>query len=374
MKSQRKEVKIKNKIIKIFLVIILSIKLVNAEEIDKGEELKDITDNVEIRYKWYKEKITGNYYPLKDEQEGYIVDTNKIKEGKVSTWDNGKCSLPKNHYFVEYDFRMTYESVKSVRYAEIKNITFNDNIKVYHDNKLIDYRIVTNEENLIIIDLKIGYRADTLIFYIDTDKQYQIVLYNDKPLISPLLSKQVSSKYPVIPDETWKLSTTKYENHYTIEEFQETSLTKKIKQEQICRATEILAYKYKVEREYYDNDYHTYVEGYIKDELDYKLFYKENPIINTIEITKEITKEKIVKQPQIQYVYLPSKNEIQKLDSSKNKENEKIENNKCTPQIKTEIKTIEKEIFKIPKRVYIIITILIFLIILQLKKIKKLCR
>ena len=158
----------------------------------------------------------------------------------------------------------------------------------------------------------------------------------------------------------------------------ETSLTKKIGQYQICKSTEIVAYKYKIEREYYDDDYHAYVEGYIKDEDDYKLFYKEEPIINTVEITKEITKEKIVKQPQIQYVYLPSKNEIQKLDSSKDKENEITENKECTPQIKTqiktEIKTIEKEMIKTPKRVYIIIAILILLIILQLRKIKKLCR
>ena len=58
----------KRKIIILFLVIILSINTVNAEEIDEFEELKDITNNVEIRYKWYKEKITGDYYPLKDEQ------------------------------------------------------------------------------------------------------------------------------------------------------------------------------------------------------------------------------------------------------------------------------------------------------------------
>ena len=115
MKSQRKEEKIKNKIIKIFLVIILSIKIVSAEEIEKVEELKDITDNVEIRYKWYKEKVFGDYYPLKEENEGYFVDVKKIKAGSVSTWDTGKCSLPKNHYFVEYAFRMTYESVQSIK-------------------------------------------------------------------------------------------------------------------------------------------------------------------------------------------------------------------------------------------------------------------
>lgn len=339
------------------------------------EELKDITSNVEIRYKWYKEKITGDYYPLKDEQIGYIVDMNKIKPGSVGTWSSYNCGLPQNHYFLEYDFQMTYECVKDIRFVEIKGITYDNNIKIYYQNEPIDYQIVTNKENLIVINLIIKYRPDTLIFYIDTDKEYQITLYTDQYLTTPILTKKISSNVPIIPDETWKTSTTSYEKHYTTDEYKETTLTKRKKKSQICRATEIVAYKYKVEREYYDDNYHTYVEGYIKDETDYKLFYKEEPIINTIEITKEITKEKIVKQPQIQYIYLPSKNEIQKIDSSKNIENNNIEKKECTPQIKTEIKTefvpVEKYLFKIPKKVYIIITILILVIVLLLIKLYK---
>ena len=118
-----------------------------SNNVKAEEKYKDVTEDIEVRYKWYKEKITGGYYPLKEEQDGYIVDITKIKEGAVSTWNNANCNLPRNHYFIEYDFTYTYECVKSVRYVEIKNIKFNDNIKVYHDNELIDYRIVTNKEN-----------------------------------------------------------------------------------------------------------------------------------------------------------------------------------------------------------------------------------
>ena len=365
----------KRKIIILFLVIILSINTVNAEEIDEFEELKDITNNVEIRYKWYKEKITGDYYSLKDFQEGYTVDMNKVKPGAMSDWSSYECSFPKNYYFIEYDFQMTYETVKEIRFVEIKGINYNDNIEVYYENEPIDYRIVKNEENLIVLNLVKEYRADTLIFYIDTDKEYEITLYVEQYLTTPMLTKKISSKTPFTPDETWKTSTTKYKNKYTTDEYKETTLTKRKARVQICRATEIMAYMYKVEREYYDDNYHTYVEGYIKDELDYKLFYKEEPIVNTIEITKEITKEKIVKQPQIQYIYLPSENEIKKIDSSKNKENKKKKKFECIPQIKTEIKTkyetIEKYLFKIQKKIYIIITVLILTIILLLIKLYK---
>ena len=299
---------------------------------------------------------------------------NKIKSGSVSKWNSSNCSLSENHYFLEYDFQMTYEIVKNIRFVELKGITYNDNIKIYYNNEEIDYRIVTDEENQVVINLIIAYRPDTLLFYIDTDKEYQITLYDNQYLTTPILTKNVSSNIPLIPDETWKTTTTRYDNYYTTEELKETTLTKRIKKSQICKATEIVVYKYKVEREYYDG-YHTYVEGCIKDELDYKIFYKENPIINTIEITKYLTEEKIVKQPQIQYIYLPSKNEIQKIDSSKNIENNNTEKIECTPQIKTEIKTeyvpVEKYLHKTPKKVYIIISVFILIIIILLIKLRK---
>ena len=271
-RAKERSDKIKRKIIILFSVIILSINSVNAEEINELEESKDITNDVEIRYKWYKEKITGDYYPLKDEQIGYIVDMNKIKPGSVGTWSSYNCGLPQNHYFLEYDFQMTYECVKDIRFVEIKGITYNNNIQIYYQNEPIDYQIVTNKENLIVMNLIIEYRPDTLIFYIDTDKEYQITLYTDQYLTTPILTKKISSNVPIIPDETWKTSTTSYEKHYTTDEYKETTLTKRKKKSQICRATEIVAYKYKVEREYYDDNYHTYVEWYIKDETDYKLF------------------------------------------------------------------------------------------------------
>ena len=347
---------IKRKLIKLFLVIILSINQVYAEE---KNELKDITDNVEIRYKWYKEKIEGDYYPLKDHQEGYIVDIDKIKYGPVKYWNKENCSLSNRYYFKEYDTRKTYRIISRIRYVELEDFIFNDNIKIYYENKLINYNIITNNKNTIMLDLKKICYADRLIFYIKSEKEYKINLYNDSRTKIPILSKVISEEGSFIPDETWKISTTEYENLYTRDNIEETTLTKKIGEEQICQATEIYVYKYKVEKEYYDNNYHLNVDGYIKDLNDYKIFYQENPIINTIEITKE----KIVKQPQIEYINLSS------TIYTKNKEN--LEISECIPQIKTEIKTIKKEIFKIPKKVYIIIATLILIITFLLMKLCK---
>ena len=167
----------------------------------------------------------------------------------------------------------------------------------------------------------------------------------------------------LIPDSTWITDETYYINYYTGETLRETGLTKLKESTQICRYQEIYVYKYKIEREYYDDNYHLHVDGYIKDEKDYQIFYQENPIINTVEITTE----KIIKEPKIEYIYIPNENNIEKIDSSKETQ--------CTPKIETKIKkeiqTIEKEIFKIPKKIYLIIAILILTIIILLAKLMR---
>lgn len=213
--------------------------------------------------------------------------------------------------------------------------------------------------------------ADDLTFYIPNEKDYRITLYKDKYLKTVILSKYIENEDLLIPDKTWIPENTNYVYYYTTETLRETDLTKKIYQAQICRVREIYVYKYKVTKEYYDDNYYLNVDGYIKDINDYKIFYEEKVITNIIEkpITNivEITKEKIIKEPKIEYIYIPSENEIEKFDSS-----EKIE---CTPQIKTEIKTeiktIEKKIPKVPKKVYIIIAILLLIITLLSIKLRK---
>lgn len=350
----------KRKLITLLMIIIISIDLVNAEE------MKDITKDVEIRYKWYKEVIEGNYYPLKEQQDDLIVDINKIRYGNTSTWSDAYCNLSSNYYVKEYGYKIMYDKVPKVRYAKVEKLTPNTTIKIYQNNKILDYEIILNDEYLMI-DLKDSYFAETLTFYIKNDDMYKISLYANMNDTYELLAKDITNESISIPDETWITENTKFEHVRTTDIYKLSSLTKKTGQYQVCRYREIYVYKYKITKEYYDDDYHLNVDGYIKDTNDYKIFYQEKPITNIVEITQE----KIVKEPAIEYIYIPSENEIQKIDSSK-----EIKETECIPQVKTElkteIKTIEKEIFKIPKKIYVVIVVLILIITyLIIKLIKK---
>lgn len=337
--------------------------IISLPTIVKAEGLKEITNDLEIRYKWYKEVLKGDYYLLKDKKEGYIVDEDKIKFGPVSDWNEENCNLPNNYYSKELNFKRTYKKVDNVRFVKLEFFNFNNNVKIYHNNEEIDYRIISVDTSTMIINLIKEYMADNLVFYIQDATNYRITLYKDEYLSNVILSKYIENEDLLIPDKTWIHKHTYYINYYTTDILKETDLTKKISQVQICRVREIYAYKYKITKEYYDDNYHLNVDGYIKDKNDYKIFYEEKPITNIVEITKE----KIVKEPKIEYIYIPSENEIEKFDSS-----EKIE---CIPEIKkelkTEIKTIQKEIYKVPKKIYIIITILLLVIILLIIKLCK---
>ena len=223
------------------------------------------------------------------------------------------------------------------------------------------------------INLKKECIIDNLTFYITNDNDYKINLYKTDYFSKSFLSKNVENESLLIPDETWINNFTYYLKYYTLDTLRETDLTKKTGTKETCRAKEIYVYKYKIKKEYYDDNYHLNVDGYIKDINDYKIFYKEKVITNIIEkpITNlvEITKEKIIKEPKIEYIYIPIENETEKIDSS-----DKVissEKTDCIPQIKTELKTVEKEIFKVSEKINILIAILIITIVILLVKLKK---
>lgn len=220
------------------------------------------------------------------------------------------------------------------------------------------------------------------MFYIDTTENYKISLYINSFYLGHSLSKSITNEKISIPDKTWITDKTSYETIRTNAVYKNSDLTTILYQEEECTYRDILVYKYNTEREYYDENYHTYVEGYLKDTNDYKIYYKgeeikEEPIIETIEIIKE----KIIKEPQIEYVYLETNDKtnnpkIEYIYIEKEKKNDSSNNKtSCDPQIitKTKIKKemVEKEIYKIPKIIYIIGTIMIMTIIILIIKTRK---
>ena len=203
--------------------------------------------------------------------------------------------------------------------------------------------------------------CENLIFYITGDNDYKITLYRDSYFREYIISKDVKGEQILVPNRSWVTLDTVYTDYITTINFSNSELTTYTRSFDKCRYREKYVYKYNVKKEYYDNQYHKNIDGYIKDTNDYRYYYKKEPIVNTIEVTKE----KIVKVPKIEYVYIEKENNNQEIDSSQ------IET--CTPKVKTEIKTklVEKEIFKTPPKVYIIIIILVFLLIILIIKLFK---
>lgn len=350
-------IKIKKILLTLLITIISSVSFV------KADEYTEITENVEIRYKWYKEVIEGDYYPLKEELSGYLVDYNNYKYGDYSLWNKENCNLSDDYFSKEYRTFRTYQRIAKIRTVEFKNFIFNDNVKIYFKDNLINYDVISNENNNLKIQLSYDYMCDDLTFYIEDAQNYTIYLYPNKRFENAVLSKTIKNEKFFMPDKTWITENTKYIKYDGNYYYEITDLTTQIDEYEVCRYREKYVYKYQVKKEYYDDNYYLNVDGYIKDTSDYKIFYKGEPITNTIEITKE----KIVKEPQIEYIYVPSENEIQKNDSSKEKD--KTIKTNCTPKIKTEI--IEKEIFQIPKKIYIIIALLLLVILFLIIKLSK---
>lgn len=224
------------------------------------------------------------------------------------------------------------------------------------------------------------------MFFVDTNEEYKINLYMNKFFQDHTLSKNITNEKISIPDKTWITDKTEYGIITTTDVYDNSDLTIILNRVEECTYRDILVYRYNTERQYYDG-YHTYVEGYLKDINDYKYYYKgepikEEPIIQTIEIIKE----KIIKEPLIEYVYVETNNKTNKPqieyiyvekenNLNENKNDSSNNETKCHPEIITNTKIkkeiVEKEIFKIPKIIYIIgfiMTIIIIILIIKNRK------
>lgn len=300
----------------------------------------------------------GEYYPLKEITEKDTYNINDVKYiGKADIYSEENCELSSEYYKLEKKITREYSMPENASYALIENINDANNIKIYYDNKQVNFSVISSENNKLKINLKNPRMCDKLIFYVNSDNSYKISLYKDLGFRKCIISKDNINEQIAIPDETWIIENTKYTTQVTEEKMNENSLVTLKKESTECAYKEKYVFKYNTTKEYYDDNYHLYVEGYNKDVDDYKFYYKGEPIINFVEIISE----KITEIPKIEYVYTEKdKNE---LDSSKEYVQE------INTKVITNTKTIEKEIPKVPKVIYIIILLLVSVIIVLIIKI-----
>ena len=342
-----------------YLIFILILTIISNPVKAEEPNYKDVTEDIEIRYKWYKEIIdqNGEYYPLRKITLKDKYDKNNYKFVRSVSINTETCSYPNEFYLIEKINFQKYKKTYDAKIAVIENIEPQMEIKIYYENRALNYKIISHENNTIVIDLNGEKLCDRLMFYINTDNKYKISLYKDREQKQIIIAKEFENQKISIPNNTWILPETQFDyTSYIMKTYNTSSLTELINSKVMCASYEKYVYKYNVTKEYYDDNYHTYIEGYIKDENDYRMYYKGEPLVITNTI--EITKEKIKEVPKIEYVYLEK--EINNTDPPK----------ECEKEIQTKIETkiIEKKIKEIPKKVYLIVAVLSLIIIILLIK------
>lgn len=347
--------------ITLFLIIFLFIPKAFAIDL---EELNDY----EIRYRFYKEKIDSLYYHKGENLEGYIEDENNIKYSEYTLWQDN-CDI-NNNVDIEYKKEYTYKEIKKV--GSIKMYNFSNErdqtgIIIYEGNKQINYRNISPTWSEIHIKLDNYYNAGDLLIYAFflNRVDFTIRMYSDLNFEDPILERRIvrSNFYNILVDSDFYVLPNAYtENTYDIE-LEDDFFRKKIKENNKCRYRNILTYRYKIDKEYYDDNYYTNIDGYQKDYDDFKIYYqKDNEYTEVLKVDKEyiyVPEYKYFEVPRYEYI------EIEKEISNPNIE--------PIPIIKKEYVKEETKEVKNNSSKYILITIIIILLFVIYRLIKK-CR
>ena len=352
-----------------------------------AEELPDITNDIEIRTKWYRKEEVGQYHPKGDDLLGYIENPDKIKYSETSGYSTSNCLLPTENYLVYKTKIYKYKYVSYTKYITLTNFEYNDNVAIFYEGKQQKYDIISNDNNKIVLKLPQAFSTEYLLFFIDYEKPYNITLSFDEELQTIALSKDVNGKKVLIPDHTWLSENTYYRTSTSTTNIINNDLIIHMGSSDNCRYQRIYTYRYKINKVYYDDNYHHFVEGYLPDMSDIKVYYKGKELIKTVEVPvyekviEYVTKYQTIEVPKeiIKTVKVPVET-IKTIEvcSTKESPNNKLcecpETNEssCPPSTITKVVSLEqiKEFVKMPKLIHFLILsftpfaiIIIFLII-----------
>ena len=175
MKNQERRDIIK----KVILIILLIFTAIIPA---KANEYPEVTNDIEIRYKWYKEIVSeeGEYYPLSKISTQDKYDKNNYKYvGKANVYNEENCSLSEEYYLLKKRTKRTYQKIQDSPFVLIENITPETEIKIYYKNIPINYGYTIKSNNQMKINLFSSYQNSDLLFFINTDYKYKISIYED---------------------------------------------------------------------------------------------------------------------------------------------------------------------------------------------------
>jgi len=262
-------------------------------ELDPNIEYEDVIE--EKRYRFYKENKIGKYISINNnlESDYEYIDYENFIISDYSDWVM-ELDLNKEYYEIDTSSVYPYKKVGDTSYIHLfafsHDVSFN-NIKVYESKEEIEYEFINCEnctddyENVHKgekIILKLDKTVDTskisLYLKVNPDhayKSYSIGGSSDEDNKYKTFGRVVSiNKINYIPDKIAVAIATKFESMYSKERIESDIFTTVYEPIIMHRYKEKLVFHYNIEREYYDDNYYVDIPNYIKDEENYKIYYK----------------------------------------------------------------------------------------------------
>lgn len=287
-------------------------------------------DKYEIRYRWYKEEIVGDYL-LEDTLNKYqYKDNNKyIYSDYIDDFKLLDNTVDLNDETREYDFKTIYYYKKPMEINCVNLGNFSDlidieEVNIYYKDIPISYGTANlrradwddtrgsfNQNSFISFCLDKYYEPKDISVEIITSPTDSTVNFeiryaigfndvSDENVIKHTVSNK-ESKY--IPSNDWEIL--RYNNKIYESDRREISdeLYGIDKMNVYYRYRNKLIYYYNVNRRYYDDNYYANMDGYLPDYNDYKVYSNsnesnnnevkiiDNTTVNTTNIRKNFSKD-----------------------------------------------------------------------------------
>lgn len=265
--------------------------------LEKIESSELVNVEVERRYRFYEEKIVGEYRSsLRDNSSFQFLDLNNKKDSEFTGWSEIKPVEEQNRVIESKTF-YKIKRPKPINHISFMN-TLNGSLKlndveVYYLGEKIDYELIMDnaDENFNIyllgtltLDLKNYYDLQKItvkVKSIDFKNIDEILILASVPSENKLYDvayysynlSSVNNKNIVIEADDWIRGNVTYESEELLDYIPVNEPLSIITDIKLYRYQDPLFYFYNVERKYIDGYFKEY-SSLIKDEFDYRDYYR----------------------------------------------------------------------------------------------------
>lgn len=300
------------KVLFMFLCFVIFTNTVKANEWQE-EILEGNNVETEYRYRFYKERIEGEYIRIGTDNDYLYENKEDVIYSKYSSYETA-CP-DEEGYEVEYATKYLYQEILPVQFVKITNlsngeldvadISFIDNSKgflfsyeIYDCTDCYNDNYTINADGSLILKIEDSVSLRDLTFILEffdngNEAEYELVYsfkedFALKDLVASTIGNVSITNYQY--DDSYKL----YYNYSSEQVGYDINIDELIKvnsTEKVCKVREIMTYHYNIIKDYYDNNYYKDITeitdlteedklNYKKDLENYKIFYRYKNDIN----------------------------------------------------------------------------------------------